>query len=346
MKRAILIVILLVIVIVGTAAWIFLGPATGFDAPKKALYIRSTASNKQAILDSLKSNRIVTNVAAFNFLANQLNYWENIKPGKYEIRKGTSLLTLVRILRNGRQTPVNLTIIKIRTKEDLAHMVGSRFECDSTQMIQFMNSPDSLKEFQVDTTSSMAVLLPDTYTYFWNTTPKNIYKKFYDANKRFWNEERKRKAAELGLSPVQAYTLASIIEEETNNHSEKGNIASVYLNRIKKGMPLQADPTIKFALHDFGLKRIYDKYLQVASPYNTYRNKGLPPGPICTPSRKTIDEVLNSPKTNYLYFVANSSFNGTHVFSSDYKEHMQNARLYQQALNHLDSMRKQKGALD
>jgi len=138
---------------------------------------------------------------------------------------------------------------------------------------------------------------------------------------------------------VQAYTLASIVEEETNASAEKGNIASVYLNRISKGMPLQADPTVKFALKDFGLKRIYQKHLEVESPYNTYRNRGLPPGPICTPSRKTIDAVLNSPKTEYVYFVASPKFDGTHDFSITYDEHLQKAREYQSALNQLEATR-------
>ncbi|HWJ28217.1 MAG TPA: endolytic transglycosylase MltG [Flavisolibacter sp.] len=209
-------------------------------------------------------------------------------------------------------------------------------------MMFFLNSADSLKKYGVDTQTVMSVIIPDTYTYFWNSTPSVLFQKMYDANKRFWTDERKEKATAHGLTPVQAYVLASIVEEESNNHAEQGNIASVYLNRMNKGMPLQADPTIKFALHNFGLKRIYEKYLLVESPYNTYKNKGLPPGPICTPSKKTLEAVLDAPQTDYLYFVANSNFNGTHVFSNSYQEHMQNAHLYQQALNHADSLRKEK----
>jgi UPF0755 protein len=282
----------------------------------------------------------VKHTAAFAWLAGQLKYWNNIKPGKYEIQKGSSLLTIVRMLRNGRQTPVNLVITKIRTKEDLARMIGHRFECDSAQMIAFLNNPDSLQPYGADTANALWRIIPDTYTYFWNTTPEKIYDKLYAASKKFWNDERRQKAERLGLSPQQVYTLASIVEEETNAHSEKDTIASVYLNRLNKGMPLQADPTIKFAMRDFGLKRIYQKYLFTESPYNTYRNRGLPPGPICTPSKTTIEAVLNAPQTDYLYFVANSAFNGTHVFSNSYAEHMQKARAYQQVLNQRDSARK------
>lgn len=342
MKKAFFIILILVIAIAGIAAWVFLGPATGFHESKKALYIRSDAANKQAVLDSLKKNNLVSNLSAFEFIAGRMSIWQNIKPGKYEFKKGMSLVSIVRMLKNGNQTPVNLTIIKLRTKEDLARFVGNKFETDSAEMMFFLNSADSLKKYGVDTQTVMSVIIPDTYTYFWNSTPSVLFQKMYDANKRFWTDERKEKATAHGLTPVQAYVLASIVEEESNNHAEQGNIASVYLNRMNKGMPLQADPTIKFALHNFGLKRIYEKYLLVESPYNTYKNKGLPPGPICTPSKKTLEAVLDAPQTDYLYFVANSNFNGTHVFSNSYQEHMQNAHLYQQALNHADSLRKEK----
>jgi UPF0755 protein len=182
--------------------------------------------------------------------------------------------------------------------------------------------------------------LPDTYTYFWNSTPEKVFEKLVQENEKFWNEERIQKAQSKNITPVQAHIVASIVEEETNADSEKGEVASVYLNRVRIGMPLQADPTVKFALRDFGLKRIYHGHLQAPSPYNTYRNKGLPPGPICTPSRKTIDAVLDAPQTNYLYFVASPKLDGTHDFSATYDEHLKKARLYQKELNRLDSVRK------
>jgi UPF0755 protein len=290
-------------------------------------------------MDSLRTNKIIKHERIFSLLADRFNYWQSIKPGKYEIKKGSSLLSIIRMLRNGQQTPVNLVITKLRTKEDLARLAGSRFEFDSAQMMAFLNNADSLKKYNIDPERSMALVLPDTYTYFWNTTPAKVYKKLAEESERFWTAERKQKAQSQGLDPVQAYTLASIVEEETNASAEKGNIASVYLNRISKGMPLQADPTVKFALKDFGLKRIYQKHLEVESPYNTYRNRGLPPGPICTPSRKTIDAVLNSPKTEYVYFVASPKFDGTHDFSVTYDEHLKKAREYQSALNQLEATR-------
>lgn len=346
MKRIFLFLFLLVVIVGIGAAWVLLGPATGFSANKSYLYIGSRATTKQAVLDSLEKNKIIRNKTAFSWLANQLGYWDKIKPGKYEIDKGQSLLSIVRMLRNGKQSPVKLTITKLRTKESFARMIGNHFECDSAEMIAFLNTPDSINRFNVkgntlSTEEAMAVVLPDTYTMVWNTTPGKIYRQMVEASSKFWTDERMAKAKSIGLeTPAQVSTLASIVEEETNADAEKGNIASTYLNRIKKGMPLQADPTVKFALRDFGLKRIYEKHTAVESPYNTYRNKGLPPGPICTPSRKTIEAVLNAPATDYMFFVANPAFNGTHLFASNYQEQMKNARAYHDALDKQDSIRK------
>lgn len=323
------------------AAWIFLGPATGFTPNTKALYIRTDAATKKAVLDSLLKNKIITNETAFVFAADRLNYWKNIKPGKYEIKEGSSVIDIVRMLRNGRQTPVNFTINRIRTREALAEMVGRRFESDSAAMIRFLNSADSLKKFETVPELSISNILPDTYTYFWNSSPTMIYQKFYDASKKFWTDERKQKAAAIGLSPTQVYILASIIEEETTNEAEKDTIASVYLNRLNKAPKLlQADPTLKFAVKDFSLKRIAGEILNVESPYNTYKYPGLPPGPICTPSKKSIDAVLNPAKTNYIFFVANSRLNG-HLFSATFDEHVKKANQYREE----DRLRREKDSL-
>lgn len=331
MKKILLLLVVILILGAAIAAWMFVGSATGFKESKRPLYISSKAATKQAILDSIEKNNLVNNTSVFEWLAGQMDYWQKIRPGKYDIRKGSSVLSIVRMLRNGKQSPVNLVITKLRTKNDLARLVGNKFECDSTDMLGFLNNSDSLQSFNKSPELAMTAVLPDTYTFFWNTSPRTIYKKLADESNRFWTSDRVQKAQEHGLTPAQAYTLASIVDEETNATADKGNIASVYLNRIKKGMPLQADPTIRFALNDFTIKRIYGDHLNVASPYNTYRNTGLPPGPICTPSKKTIDAVLNSPNTDYLYFVADSSFNGRSQFSVTYQEHMQKAKWYQEA---------------
>ncbi|RYZ30042.1 MAG: hypothetical protein EOO10_04270, partial [Chitinophagaceae bacterium] len=209
MKKILKIGLAVVIVLVAIGAWIFLGSATGFSANKEYLYIRSDAATKKAVLDSLEKNEIVTNQTAFEFLAGRMNYWENIKPGKYEIKKGASVLTIVRTLRNGRQTPVDLVITKFRTKEDFARFTGARFEFDSTDMLAFLNNPDTLAHYDAKTETAFWPILPDKYQYFWNSSPSVVYRKLYNESRKFWNEERKRKAQALGLTPPEVYTLSS-----------------------------------------------------------------------------------------------------------------------------------------
>jgi UPF0755 protein len=237
------------------------------------------------------------------------------------------------MLKNGHQEPVNLVITKLRTREDLASLAGRKFECDSAAFMAYISSADSLRQFNLDSNTVMTSVFPDTYTYFWNITPSKIFAKLRNNYETFWTPARISQASAHGLNPQTAYILASIVEEETVKKEDKGKIASVYLNRIAKGMRLSADPTVKFALRQFGLKRIYEKHLAVESPYNTYKNAGLPPGPICTPSPQTIDAVITSPNTSYLYFVAKASLDGYSNFAETYQEHLKYAKEYQQALN-------------
>lgn len=344
MKKLLLIIFLLILIAGAYLGWIFLGPATGFKENEKFLYIKTDSANKMAVMKTIKEGDYIHNLKGFQWLANQMKYWNKIKPGKYRIEKGESMLAIIRRLRNGQQTPVDLVITRVRTKENFARLVANKFEFDSTAMMNFLNNADSLDNYGVKPETAMTVVLPNTYTYYWNTTPSNVYQKLYDESQKFWNDDRKEKATQKGLTAQTAYILASIIEEETNAKTDKPNIASVYLNRMKIGMPLQADPTVKFALKDFGIKRILHKHLEVESPYNTYRNQGLPPGPVTTPSTETINAVLESPPTEYIYFVANSDFSGTHIFTTNYNDHLKYARQYQQALNRLDSTRKAKQA--
>jgi UPF0755 protein len=341
MKKIIFVILLIIVITAAFAGWKLFGPAIS-TSRGEFIYIK-TREKLEELKDSLISRKYISGDWWFDKASKIIGFNETkIKAGKYKVKSGMSLFNLLRMLKNGQQTPVNLIITKLRTKEDFAKKAGNMFECDSLQVIKFLNNPDSLRQYGLDTNTAMAVVIPDTYTYFWNTTPQKIFQKLYDNSQKFWTDERKKKAADHGLNSIQAYTLASIIEEETNAQTDKPNIASVYLNRIGKGMPLQADPTIKFALKDFSIKRIYEKYLTIESPYNTYRNKGLPPGPICTPSQETIDEVLNSPKTDYLYFVVNTDHSGTHVFTTNYADHMKYAKQYHQLLNKSDSVTKVK----
>ncbi|HEY9342213.1 MAG TPA: endolytic transglycosylase MltG, partial [Hanamia sp.] len=307
---------------------------------KKFLYIK-TNSNYQQVKDSLQKNEMLTHFFWFDKVADYAKYQNNIKPGKYKITDGMSIYHLVKMLRSGRQVPVNLVITKLRTKEDLAKKIAVNFETDSLTAIHFLSNNDSLAKFDVDSNTVMTDVIPNTYTYTWTTSVQNIFKKLNKEEEKFWNKERLQKAQRLQLTPKEVYTLASLVEEETNKQSDKGKIASVYLNRIKKGMRLAADPTVKFAMKDFELKRIYHKHLAFQSPYNTYLNSGLPPGPICTPSIKTIDAVLDAPDTDYLFFVARADLSGFSDFATTYQQHLLYAKAYQQALDSLIKVRQE-----
>jgi UPF0755 protein len=329
-KKIILIAIAIILLIAGFLAWKLFGPAVSVKK-ENYLYIR-TGSSYEEVQQELVKNDFIGGATWLNMATRIIGY-KKIKPGRYKLTDGMSITNLVRLLKNGQQTPVTFVVTKIRTKEGLADKIGSAFECDSLQMISFLNNSDSLAAYDLDSNTVMAAVMPLTYDIKWNTTPGKLFQQFYTAYKTFWTPERKAKAERLGLTPISVSTLASIIDEETNSPIDRPKVASVYLNRIKIGMPLQADPTLKFALKSFGLTRILNVHKDVVSPYNTYTNKGLPPGPICTPQMETVDAVLDSPKTDYLYFVANSDFSRTHIFTTNYEDHMKYARLYQQELN-------------
>ena len=334
MKRIATLIFILIIIAGGTIIYLALGSGTAFYEKTKYFIIEDGKTDKASVLETLENKNIITHTTVFSLIASQLKVWDKIKPGKYEVKKDETLLNIVRMLKNNHQAQINLVINKVRTKEELARLIGKSFSSDSINVMNFLTSNDSLQPYRVDTSLAFTIIIPDTYTFYWNTSLRSIFNKLYATNLSFWEKnERIKKAENIGFTPQQAYVLASIVEEETNIAEDKAKIASVYINRLSKRMPLQACPTIKYAMKDFGLTRIYEKYLLNPSPYNTYRNKGLPPGPICTPSPKTIDLVLNAPKTDYLFFVATSDFSGHSHFSSNFAEHSQYAKEYQKALD-------------
>ena len=338
MKRIIRIIFLIFFLVVLFVAWKVMGPSTE-NPDGKYLFIK-TGSSYQYVRTELVSKGVLPGSFWFDKVARFLHYDKSIKPGRYKIEKGTSILSLVRTLKSGRQSPVNLVITKLRTKEDLARKIGDNFEPDSALVSAFLNNNDTLSRYQLDSNSVMTAILPNTYTLQWNTPMSRIFKRLYAEQQKFWNPTRKEKAASLHLSQKEVYILASIVEEETNADADKGNIASVYINRMNGGMKLAADPTVKFALHNFTLRRILNVHTHAVSPYNTYLVNGLPPGPICTPSSKTIDAVLNAPATNYLYFVARPDRSGLSSFAQSYEEHRKNATVYQRWLDSLFTARK------
>lgn len=337
MKRILLLAIAVLVILGGLAAWKVLGSATGFQREKYDLYIRTGMTYDQLVA-LLEKDTVVTSPAMFNWVAGRLDYKLNVKAGKYEIKKGMGLLSMIRMLKNGRQAPVHFTVGKVRTREGLAGMVGRKLECDSLSMLRFLESNDSLKAFGVDSNTFFTLILPNTYTYNWNITPTGVLKKMEAYSKEWWTPERIKAAEDEGLTQMQAYVLASIVEEETNVPADKGKIASVYMNRMEKGMKLAADPTVKYATRDFEMKHIYFNTLKIASPYNTYIHPGLPPGPICTPTEQTLEAVIHAPKTDYLFFAAAPDFTGT-VFSATFKEHLENANAYRKELRTQEAIR-------
>lgn len=333
MKKILSWLLVIVFLVVLYAAWCIFGPTV--SAPAGKYFFIKTGSGYQDVKKQLHDEKIITHDFFFDKIAKQVKYTDNVKPGRYEIKEGTNLISLIRMLKSGNQSPVKLVINKLRTKEDLAQKIGNNFECDSTEVINFLTNNDSLSAYHLDTNTVMTAVIPNTYLLQWNSTFKKLFTRLDNEQEKFWTDERKQKAARENLTPVQVYTMASIVEEETNKAEDKGLIASVYMNRIDKGMRLEADPTVKYAMRNFGLKRILHGHLAYPSPYNTYLNKGLPPGPICTPSTKTIDAVLDAQSTSYLYFVAKPDFRGYSNFASTYPEHLIFAKAYQRALDSL-----------
>lgn len=337
-KKLVLALLVIVLLVGAWAAYKYFSSATTFSDNSKFLYIPTRAGYND-LVQIIKDSQFVESTSSFDFLAKRMGLDKRVKPGRYEIKKGMNMVDIVRLLRNGTQSPINFTVAKVRTHEGLAGMIGRKFECDSTAALSFLNSADSMKRFGLTPSEALVMIIPDTYTYFWNSSPATIFEKFHDAYEKLWTAERRKQAEQLGLTPVTATILASIVEEETNAQDEKGLMASVYLNRYRKGQPLGADPTVRYALRDFNVKQILYAHLKTESPYNTYLNKGFPPGPICTPSLQTLDAVLQSPQTDYLFFVAKSDFSGRHDFSVTFKEHVAKANAFRKELKRQQDIR-------
>ena len=335
-KKTILSILALLVIVGGFAGWKIFGPTV--TAPEKKYFYVRTGDTYDMVKHNLEEDKIIGSSFWFNQVAQRLGYDSKVKAGRYEIKNDMSVFNLVRMLRSGNQSPVNLIITKLRTKEDLAQKIATNFECDSLSVISFLNDPDSLKKYNLDSNTVMTAVIPNTYSILWNTPAVKIFKTLYFYQEKFWDEERRKKAAALNMTPQQVYTMASIVEEETTMDADRGNVASVYINRIKAGKRLEADPTIKFALRNFGLKRIKEGHKLAAkdSPYDTYFHSGLPVGPICTPSSKTIDAVLNAPATNYLYFVAKPDWSHLSNFTDSYDQHKINAKIYQHFLDSIN----------
>lgn len=330
-KKRIIAAIILMVIIALTAitySLFFTHPANG----KAYVYI-DRDDNFDSVCVKLKTEGQLSGFLGFKTLNAVLGYEKHIRPGAYLVDKDINMLTLFRRMRNGRQTPVELTIPSVRTVGRLAKTLSRQLMADSTTLMHLLNDSSFCHSVGYDTATIAALFIPNTYEVYWTIEPKDFVEKMRKEHDRFWNPERLQKAQNLGLTPTQVSTLASIVEEETANNQEKPMVAGLYLNRLRIGMPLQADPTVKFGLQDFSLRRILKKHIQTDTPYNTYLHEGLPPGPIRIPSIVGIDAVLNHVQHDYIYMCAKEDFSGTHNFATTFQEHQANARRYQKALN-------------
>lgn len=300
-------------------------------AEDRVLIIKEGATFK-SVQDQLYEGNYVRDMISFSFLAKLMNYDDLIKPGRYVLKANMNNITAVRFLRAGKQEPVNVTFNNVRLLSELSEKItrniGMKPEEFEAALIKFaMNNPYGFNKDNV-----MAMFIPNTYEVYYNVAPDRLVERMYEEYKLFWNDVRKEKANAIGLTPIEVSILASIVQAETVKQDEAPTIAGLYINRLKQGVPLQADPTLVFATGDFSLKRVLNEHKEVDSPYNTYKNAGLPPGPINNPRVNCIDAVLDYEPSDYIYMCAKEDFSGRHNFTSSYKEHMNNANRYQKAL--------------
>ena len=308
------------------------------DKPDTYLYI-SAGATYPVVMDSLKKNQIIEDELSFAFVAKLLKYRELVKPGRYRIRRNMGNLAAIRMLRAGMQEAVKVTFTNVRLKEELPGKICRNLEADSLEFKRLINDPATVKKFGFDTTTIMSMFLPNTYEMYWDVDAKQVLERMHREYRKFWTAEKLEKAKKIGFSPIQVSVLASIVEAETIKNDEKKRMAGVYINRMtadETNRRLQADPTLKFALKDFAIKRVLSGHKEIDSPYNTYKYPGLPPGPINLPSIVSINAVLDYEKNDYLYFCAKEDFSGHHRFAVKYADHLANARLYQAALDRLD----------
>jgi len=295
------------------------------------LYV-STGADLDEIIGELKENNWVKNSNSLTWVMEKKNYSKHIHPGRYQLKNGMNNNELVDLLRSGIQTPLNLTFNNTRTLEDFSGKISRQIEADSASILNYLRTDDNLKKLGFKPHTIIGMFIPNTYQVYWNMDAEAFTRRMYKEYTAYWNAERLEKAKGIGLSPIEVSILASIVDEETIKNDEKSRVAGVYMNRYKRKIKLDADPTLKFALGDFSIKRVLNKHKKIDSPYNTYKYRGLPPGPIRQPSISGLEAVLNYEKHKYYYFCASPDFSGYHVFAGSLREHNQNARKYQRAL--------------
>jgi len=290
-------------------------------------------SSFENLIDTLRSSGALKSERNFLITAKLKSFDRSLKSGSYLIDPGMNNSEIVNMLRSGKQAPVNVTFNNIRTLGELAAKIGSQIEADPASLSRFFDDENNYSADGFTRQALISVFLPDTYQLYWSLDPKGFYRRMLREYNVFWNDDRLASAKALNLTPLEVSTLASIIEEESSKYDEMPRIAGVYFNRLRKGIPLQADPTVKFAVNDFTIRRVLNEHLEVDSPYNTYRYSGLPPGPVRCASKPALEAVLKAEKHDYLFFVAKADFSGYHHFSRTLSEHNRYAAAYRRELN-------------
>ncbi|MDR6782591.1 UPF0755 protein [Pedobacter africanus] len=299
---------------------------------EKYLYVR-TGSQLDDLFEELRRKDILTEIGTFSQAAAKMDLARSLKPGRYKLNKGMNNRSIINMLKSGNQDPVKLKFQNLRKKENFAGYLSRNLEPDSLTFINLLDSAALIEKYGFNKDNSYVMFIPNTYEMYWNVTAAEFFERMHKEYEKFWTEERRQKAAALNLSPIQVSILASIVDAEALYDKEMPVIAGLYLNRLNKGILLQADPTVIFANDDFTVKRVTNSLLQVQSRYNTYKYAGLPPGPIMMPSINAIDAVLNREKNNYIYMCAKEDFSGYHNFAVTVQEHEMNAKKYRDALN-------------
>lgn len=299
---------------------------------KTYLYI-PTGANFNQVKDSINKGNLLIDRTTFYDLAKDKAYSSKIKSGKYPFVKGMNNRQILNMLIAGNQEVVEISFRNVRLKANFAAMVAKKLEFDSLAMIKLLDSADYVKTYGFTTDNVYTMFIPNSYEMYWNVSANDFFERMNKEYKKFWNTERLQKAEALNLTPQEVTILASIVDSEALMDKEMPKIAGLYLNRLTKGIKLEADPTVIFANNDFTIRRVLNRHLRKESPYNTYLNKGLPPGPITMPSIKSIDAILNPEKHDYIYMCAKEDFSGYHNFASNVAEHLANAHRFQQALN-------------
>lgn len=319
--------------LVGALAVVFVGWQQFYGnavREEASLYV-GRGADYRGLTDSLLPK--IRHHRAFDFYARRLGLQASFKPGHYLLERGMSVVEVVRMLKLGLQTSVRVSINNVRIPAQLAAKLARQIDADSMTLVRALTSEEVARSVDFDSTTLFSMFIPNTYELYWTVTPEELVTRMRREYDRFWTPERDAQRARSGLTRLEVMTLASIVYEETRQTDEMPRVAGVYINRLSKGIPLQADPTVKYAMQDFGLRRILHKHLRYDSPYNTYVNKGLPPAPIAMPSIAAIDAVLGFEAHDYLFFCARDTFDGHHDFAKTYADHLVNARRYSAALD-------------